>query len=286
MSALPPHALVSVLHLNSGIFNGMENIKRFSKNSEQLVLTFQLYLDKKIFVRHNNGWINLRYSPWSITALPSGHIWHPEILERFCSPLIREVITVAVSNPHKKGLLIKKKFPFCTREELKEEIWHQIKNEPNLIDGVCVEGGNGLEDVNILDIKVWPSFSRVNNKWVTSEPKWSNNINTRQYRPKTRTNIRNFFLSGSWIDTTTSLNCMEGAVESGKMTAIEICKNDKKNVSSIFYVKKTRMFPLLTALRNLDKSLNGLGLPSLLSIVITVFVLFIVLSVTKPIFSS
>ena len=253
------------------------DISQVAKNGYQIQLSVYYYIDKKIFLENKNTLAYLPNTPWLLMVLPTGHIWGDSYLSKYCKKEIKEIVSVGICEPYVPGILIKKPWSKCTRKEIELEAWYQLINDKDFIYNTCIEDNRKLKDIKIINFTMWDSYIYKNNKIDTYEPKWANNINTRQYRPLPTTPIENLFIGGSYSNTSTGIYSMESAAESGKKAAIALCKKDKISNSIFLYTKKTT--PILKPIRKLDcyfytHHINYIGLISfiiLLSIIIILF---------------
>ena len=260
--------------------NFFNNIKKVADNGRQIQLSIYYYLDKKIFLSNKNTLAYLPNTPWLLMVLPTGHIWGDEHLSKFCKKEIKEVISVGICEPYVNGLKIKKPWSKCTIDEIKIEAWYQLINDKDFINNICIEDNIELKNVNIINFKMWDSYKFKNGKMDTYEPKWANNINTIQYRPKSKTPINNLFIGGSYSDTTTGCYSMESAAESGKIAAKELCKYDKKEENIYLYTKNRW---LLTApIRNIDYFMYKI--PKIFTYFIFIILLFLILYIIYKIY--
>ena len=106
--------------------------------------------------------------------------------------------------------------------------FYQLINDKDFKENICIEDNIHINDIKIIDFKIWDSYQYKNGKIDTYEPKWANNVNTIQYRPNPKTPITNLFIGGSYSNTTTGTYSMESATESGKIVAKAVCKADNK----------------------------------------------------------
>jgi hypothetical protein len=125
---------------------------------------------------------------------------------------------------------------------------------------------------------MWDSYQFKDGKIDTYEPKWANNINTIQYRPKSKSPICNLFIGGAYNDTTTGIYSMESAAESGKIVAKELCKYDKKDENIYLFKKEQNKFTI--PIRSIDHFVYKNNLPKF----ITFFIILILLLLSSYIF--
>jgi len=247
-------------------------INKVAENGRQIQLSVYYYINKKIFLDRKNTLAYLPNTPWLLMVLSTGHIWGDAYMSKYCKTEIKEIISVGICEPYEKGLYIKKPWSECTPEEIRIETWYQLINDKDFKNNICIEDNLSIEEVNIIDFKMWDSFVYKNGKIDTYEPKWANNINTIQYRPTYNTPISNLFLAGSYTNTTTGIYSMESATESGKTAAKALCKYDNKT-ENIYLIKKEKNI-FFSPIRYIDKLIYNKNYISL-SILIILFVLLL-----------
>jgi hypothetical protein len=247
------------------------DIKTVAENGRQIQLSIYYYVDKKMFLSNKNTLAYLPNTPWLLMVLPTGHIWGDQHLSKFCKKEIREVISVGICEPYVDGLKIKKPWSKCSIDEIREEAWYQLINDHDFKNNVCIEDIVDLNHVNIVDFKMWDTYQFKDGKMDTHEPKWANNINTIQYRPKPTTPINHLFIAGAYSDTTTGCYSMESAAESGKIVAKELCKYDKKDENIYLFTKRTNKYT--THIRSIDRIVYENNLPKMITFLIILFLL-------------
>jgi hypothetical protein len=124
---------------------------------------------------------------------------------------VKTILSVDISNWTEKGIGGKQACE-CTIEEIKEEVWAQLKKSLNnngtsvlrddqliesYLDSDIQEGGKGKPDIDL-------------------EPLLVNTINSWDKRPESYTGIPNLFLASDYVRTYTDLATMEGANEAAR----------------------------------------------------------------------
>lgn len=213
-----------------------KNIKNVAANGRQIQLSIYYYINKKIYLQNKNTLAYLPNTPWLLMVLPTGHIWGDKYLSKYCDSKIKEVISVGICEPYVKGILIKKPWSKCNRKEIEIEAWYQLMNDKDFINNICIKGS--INNIKIIDFKMWDSFVYKNGKIDTYEPKWANNINTIQYRPNVACPIKNLFISGAYTNTSTCIYSMESAAESGIIAAKAVCTMNNKKDNIFLHTKK------------------------------------------------
>lgn len=193
----------SVAKLRSLKIPGIEEL---SQRAYQLMVGMQLYFNKKIRLPNRYTAMYIPNSTWQLVIEPQGSIWDKNYAD------IKDVWSIGLCDPIRHGLLIKKPFVECSHEEIKTEVWHQIKNS---------ELGHylALNEVEILDYNVWDTYVFNGHKLETCEPKFSTNKGTFFLRPDNRTKYKNLHFATAYTKTDTDMFEMESAAESGRRAA-------------------------------------------------------------------
>ena len=146
-------------------------------------------------------------SPWALTSISQRQFWPGVDLRRYGDGRIRGILSVDISDWDTPGLFGKPARQ-CTREEVKNEVWEQLKRSLN------VTGTTLLSDDNLRDWFLDPDVNPI--LGTNSEPLLVNLVDTWRLRPTATTRIRNFFLASDYVQTFTDLATMEGANEAGR----------------------------------------------------------------------
>jgi uncharacterized protein with NAD-binding domain and iron-sulfur cluster len=183
---------------------GLANIFPLSHNTEWMN-GIQFYLDDDAPIgRGHQIYVD---SPWALTSVSQAQFWHDVDLSRFGDGNIRGVISVDISDWDTPGLNGKPARE-CTRREIRDEVWDQLKRSLNVL------GANVLEDEDLvhwyLDLDIDPLL-RTN-----AEPLFVNLVDTWRLRPRAVTAIPNLFLAADYVQTFTDLATMEAANEAAR----------------------------------------------------------------------
>jgi uncharacterized protein with NAD-binding domain and iron-sulfur cluster len=137
------------------------------------------------------------------------------------------------------GNINEKKASECTEDEVKTEVWEQLKQEINVTKDILTDDmvrfvyldadsypkakkQSGLEKV--LKKKDAEKVRKLGNK----EPLLVNQVDTCSLRPNAFTNIPNLLLAADYIKTNTHLDTMEGANEAEKRAINNILEIEKR----------------------------------------------------------
>jgi uncharacterized protein with NAD-binding domain and iron-sulfur cluster len=154
--------------------------------------------------------------------------------------------------------------------ELLQEIIKQILDCKTLQEHIKKYNNFYLTKEDFIYSEIWEDWqwnSKLN-ILESKNKKWVNTISNEKYRPEQKTEIDNLYLSGSHTKTSTKIWLMEGACESGKLTANLILAKNKLEPAFLFTHKKPAVFEYI---QNTNKKY-----PSLLTMLKNILYLFIV----------
>jgi 15-cis-phytoene desaturase len=157
-------------------------------------------------------------SPWALTTISQPQFWRDLGLfrRRWGDGDVGGLISVDVSDWNTPGLFVPKPAKLCTPDEIKREIWEQLKAALN---------GNGL-DAQVLsddllhswhldaDLDYSVGVPPVNHARLLVHPPGSWDV-----RPEAVSAIPNLVLASDYVRTHTDLASMEGACEAGRRAA-------------------------------------------------------------------
>lgn len=169
----------------------------------------QFYLNE--VVNLNKGHIIFSDSPWAITAISQAQFWKNFPMSEFADGIAKSILSCDVSEWETPGILYNKEARSCTAEEIKNEVWAQIKRS------LVVDGKPMLEDSMIhtwfidRDIRFDGDYFSKN-----TEPLLVNKVDTWRLRPESHCKIPNLFFAADYVRTHTDLATMEGANEAAR----------------------------------------------------------------------
>jgi 15-cis-phytoene desaturase len=157
-------------------------------------------------------------SPWALTSISQPQFWRDLGLfrRRWGDGDVGGLISVDVSDWNTPGTLVPKPAKLCTPDEIKREVWEQLKAALN---------GNSL-DAQVLsddllhswhldaDLDYSAGVPPVNRARLLVHPPGSWDI-----RPEAVSAIPNLVLASDYVRTHTDLASMEGACEAGRCAA-------------------------------------------------------------------
>ncbi len=166
-------------------------------------LQFYLRADRPLA----NGHAIYLDSSWALTSISQRQFWHNYDWSQYGNGQVGGILSVDVSNWTSPGNFNGKTAMECaTREEVKDEVWAQLKAAvPQLQDDDLV---GWFLDPDIL----LPNPTGVANL----EPLLINHAGSLALRPEAHTEIANLFLASDYVRTYTDLATMEAANEAAR----------------------------------------------------------------------
>jgi len=211
----------------------------------------QYFLNEDVCITH--GHVMYTDSPWALTSISQIQFWNNFIAGNYGNGKVKGIFSVDVSDWDTPGLNGKAARD-CTREEIKDEIWNQLKKslEEN---GTCLLRDDMIVDWYLdRDIDFGKTFKTTN-----KEPLLVNKVNTWSLRPQAYTGIPNLFLASDYVRTYTDLATMEGANEAARrhVNAIIELSGIKKPLCKIWKLHEPGML-MIYRWRDLRRFKKGL----------------------------
>ena len=151
-------------------------------------------------------------SNWALTAISQRRFWRDYDLSQYGNGRVGGILSVDISNWTAPGNFNgKPAMAAASREEIKDEVWAQLKAALN---------GSGrpvIEDDNLVDWFLDPDIQLPNPGAVTNaEPLLINHAGSLALRPEAHTEIGNLLLAADYVRTHTDLATMEAANEAAR----------------------------------------------------------------------
>jgi uncharacterized protein with NAD-binding domain and iron-sulfur cluster len=174
----------------------------------------QFYLTEDLPLVH--GHVIHVDTPWALTSVSQPQFWRDVDLAQLGDGAVRGLLSVDISDWDVAGFN-GKQAQNCSRQEIAEETWEQLKRSLNVGQPVLKDEllhswflDPGIDD---RDADVDPGTPRIN---TNQEPLLVNYVNTWRIRPEAVTRIPNFFLASDYVRTYTDLATMEAANEAAR----------------------------------------------------------------------
>ncbi|WP_299488452.1 FAD-dependent oxidoreductase [Acaryochloris sp. IP29b_bin.137] len=187
---------------------GLGILQKLSEGGVSWMNGIQLYLTEDVPLSHGHAiYVD---SPWALTSISQRQFWPGVDFSQYADGRIKGIISVDISEWDEKALN-GKTAKECTREEVKNEVWAQLKKSIN------IHGQDILKDEYLDHWFLDPAIYLVEGEGDTNEePLLVNLINTWAKRPEAVTAIPNLFLASDYVRTYTDLATMEGANEAAR----------------------------------------------------------------------
>lgn len=221
----------------------------------------QFYLKKNIdIVDGHTIYID---TPWALTSVSQRQFWPNVDFHQLGDGTVKGVLSVDVSDWETPGTLFKDKngkfkaAKNCSNDEIKEEIWHQLKTSLNIETEIL---SDDLLHSWFLDPDIIIPDENRPHLNVNLEPLLVNKKNTWQLRPEASIAIPNLFLASDYVRTYTDLATMEGANEAARraVNGILITSGSKAAPCELWKLHEP---DLLWVWREHDKQRFQKGLP-------------------------
>jgi uncharacterized protein with NAD-binding domain and iron-sulfur cluster len=239
------------------------NVRRLDPAFEKLDELFvdwmagiQFYLKRKVDITH--GHLTFLDAPWALTALTQGQFWTSRDFARdYGDGSVVDCLSADVSDWDTPGMLYGKPAKKCTRQEIADEVWAQIRAHHTAGDKLPAD----ILHSWFLDPGIAWVNSRAENRNDT--PLLVNTVGTWDKRPRTDTKIPNLFLGGDYVQTDIDLATMEGGNESGRAAAAAIL-HASGSTAAPPRMYKLYDAPMFAGLKALDAQRYKAGQPNLL----------------------
>ena len=225
IAAMPAEVMANLL--DDGILDAdssLEGIKEIGTKYVEWMNGIQFYLTEDMPL--SNGHTIYIDSPWAITSISQQQFWPDHPLEKYGDGKVRGIISADISNWHADGNTIKKPAMYCTAEEIKTEVWEELKNSHTMDE-------KPLTDEMLHCWFLDPDIQRE--KWLASlpepgpadvkglvpmdedaEPLFVAYVDTWRLRPHAFTAVSNLMLASDYVRTFTSVATMEAANEAAR----------------------------------------------------------------------
>ena len=212
-----------------------KNIRDLAKNIAWMN-GIQFYLKEDVSITH--GHVLLVDTPWALTAISQKQFWSNTDLNEYGDGQVKGILSVDISDWEESiGIKIEKIAKNCTNEEIKEEVWAELKKSLN------VNGTEILKDENLHSWFLDPAI-------VDPAKKFLNKINQQNNKQVTRSSNKAFAeladeLGGDEQDTETLLKAL---VDQGSVK--KTVKENREIVYEAVLELKSNLEPLLVNLVN------------------------------------
>jgi 15-cis-phytoene desaturase len=251
VSALPAEVMAPLI--TGEMKQAAPSIANIDKLHTAWMNGIQFYLEHDVPIV--NGHTIYIDSPWSLTSISQRQFWRPGLLQKYGDGRLGGILSVDISDWSSPGILYGKPAMQCTAQEIKDEVWTQIKEHLDM-DGV-----RQLEDANLMGWFLDPDIEFPNPSEVTNlEPLLINTAGSLANRPEAHTEIPNLFLASDYVHTYTDLATMEGANEAARRAVNAILDREGSSAprAAVWPLEEPEFF---APMRQYDRLRFRLGLP-------------------------
>jgi len=171
----------------------------------------QFYLTEDVPIAHGHS--IYADSPWALTSVSQPQFWRGYRMSDYEDGNVQGILSVDISDWDRPGLN-GKRAEQCSREEIAQEVWEQLKRSLN-VGGAMVLRDDMLHRW-FLDQDIVDTDPLVPGMELNVEPLLVNYVDTWRLRPEATTRIPNFFLASDYVRTFTDLATMESANEAAR----------------------------------------------------------------------
>lgn len=172
-------------------------------------IQFFLYTDVPI----THGHLLFADTPWALTGISEAQFWSEEHLPNCGDGTVNGILSVCISEWDTPGILFGRTARNCSRQQVAQEVWAQIKGAVN------VGGATLLEDSNVHSHFLDPDLVEHSEGTIhltDAEPLFVNFIDSWAKRPPAVLQTRNLMLASDYVQTYTDVACMEAANEAAR----------------------------------------------------------------------
>jgi len=188
-------AAPSLANLGKLTTRWMNGIQFYLSRDEPLVNGHVIYLD----------------SPWALTSISQRQFWNKVDLSQYGDGTVNGILSVDISDWESPGVVFGKPARECSAEQIKQEVWTQLKQELN------DSGTTSIDDAILVAWFLDPDIEFPNPSAATNaEPLLINTAGSLQYRPESQVELANLFVASDYVRTYTDIACMEAANEAAR----------------------------------------------------------------------
>ena len=207
IAALPVEVMAALM--NDDLKRAAPSLANLDKLKTRWMNGIQFYLSKDEPLV--NGHVIYLDSPWALTSISQRQFWNKVDLTQYGDGKVNGILSVDISDWEAPGVVFGKPARECTAEQIKQEVWTQLKQHLN------DSGTAPIDDDNLVSWFLDPDIEFPNPGAATNaEPLLINTAGSLQYRPESQVELANFFVASDYVRTYTDIACMEAANEAAR----------------------------------------------------------------------
>ena len=207
IAALPVEAMAALM--SDDLKRAAPSLANLEKLKTRWMNGIQFYLSKDEPLV--NGHVIYLDSPWALTSISQRQFWDKMDLSQYGDGTVNGILSVDISDWEAPGVVFGKRARECSAEQIKQEVWTQLKQHLN------DSGSAPIDDANLVAWFLDPDIEFPNPSAATNaEPLLINTAGSLQYRPQSQVELENFFVASDYVRTYTDIACMEAANEAAR----------------------------------------------------------------------
>jgi 15-cis-phytoene desaturase len=207
IAALPVEAMTALM--TAGLKLAAPSLANLEKLNTRWMNGIQFYLSKDEPLV--NGHAIYLDSPWALTSISQRQFWNKVDLSQYGDGNVGGILSVDISDWEAPGVVFGKPARECSADQIKQEVWTQLKQHLN------DSGSSPIEDGNLLAWFLDPDIEFPNPSAATNaEPLLINTAGSLRYRPEAQVELENLFVASDYVRTYTDIACMEAANEAAR----------------------------------------------------------------------
>jgi len=183
----------------------MSNLRTANSNGIQYYLRRPVSVSKGAYICVD--------SPWAVQGTTKAQFWAPDIAATYGDGRVRDILSLAIANWNRPGIIYGKLVSDCTPDEFAHEVWEQFKRHVNDTRGPL------LTDDLIVSWHLGDGLAQVNGALVSEDPLVLPTAGTEIDRAEVETAIANLLLAGDHVKGPYEITNMEAANHSGRRAA-------------------------------------------------------------------
>ena len=195
-------------------------------------------------------------SPWALTSISQRQFWTKVDFSQFGDGAVRGILSVDISDWDAPGVVYGKPAHACSAEEIKEEVWTQLKQHLNDSGAAPIDDASADRVVPRSRYRVPQSRQRDERRTAADQYR-SVRCNT---GPEAQVELENFFVASDYVRTYTDIACMEAANEAARR-AVNCLLAISGSTSSPAQLWPLEEPDFLKPLQEIDRIRFRLGLP-------------------------
>lgn len=257
IAALPVEVMASLL--TDDLKAAAPSLANLDKLKTRWMNGIQFYLSQDAPLAH--GHVLYLDSSWALTSISQRQFWTNVDLSKYGDGRVRGILSVDISDWEAPGGLLGKPARECSAQEIKDEVWHQLKQHLN------DNGAATIDDKNLIGWFLDPDIEFPNPGSATNaEPLLINTAGSYQYRPEAQVELDNFFVASDYVRTYTDIACMEAANEAARraVNCLLAASNSHANPAQLWPLEEP---DFLKPLQEIDRIRFKLGRPQRLGVI-------------------